>query len=176
MLRPFQAAGWPADWRQVIDPGQLQSIAKAEGYSRILLVKSGAVDDASASLLRDAQRMPAAPLPSLRLQKPIPVGPLPLQDESWKKPYVDLRKPFIGPFPPDKFGGAGVPTTSFRLPSTVLPGEKRGGVAMKTDVVKGEPADTSELFGGGAGEKPTGLSQEGLFSPFLLFCASGEGK
>lgn len=74
-------------------------------------------------------------------------------------------------------GGGGVASgatnsSSYRLPSTALPGD-RGGVDMAVQVVKGEPADMSEMFGGGASEKPAVvIQQEGLYSPFPLFCAT----
>ena len=84
------------------------------------------------------------------------------QDDAWRKLVI---------FPPHRFGA--VPVSDYRLPSTALPGlPEVGGVMMTAEVVKDEPADTSELFGGGAKEKPAARTwQEGLFSPFLLFCA-----
>jgi hypothetical protein len=91
------------------------------------------------------------------------------------------RKPDIIVYDgPEKWGGPPprrpppppppIASNDYRLPST--PSDKRGGVKMKADVVKGEPADTSEMFGGGTSEKPMVVNQqEGLYSPFLLFCA-----
>jgi hypothetical protein len=107
--------------------------------------------------------------PLQNLQMPIPVGIVPTQEDSWKKPS-------IGSFPPFKFDAAAVAPSTYRLPSAALPEDKRGGVAMKTDVVKGAPADTSEMFGGRANEAPKVTSaasyeQNGLWSPPLLFCA-----
>jgi hypothetical protein len=96
----------------------------------------------------------------------------PRQDEVWKKIW---KNPSFPIFPPDKFGGAGVPSGSYRLPSNVMPDEKRGGVAMKADVVKGEKADTSEMFGGETSTVATSIQQEGLVCPFLIFCAMPSG-
>lgn len=53
-----------------------------------------------------------------------------------------------GPFPPDKPGGAGIPSANYRISSSAIPENmKRSGVIMKADVVKGKQADTSEMFG-----------------------------
>jgi hypothetical protein len=111
-----------------------------------------------------AQSSPAASSDYLKI--PVPTQRV----EMRKKPDIII---YDGP---GKWGGPPPPPPSppaaYRLPSTAVPGDKRGGVKMKADVVKGEPADTSEMFGGGATEKPAvAIQQEGLYSPFLLFCA-----
>jgi tetratricopeptide (TPR) repeat protein len=76
--------------------------------------------------------------------------------------------------PPPRLG---IPTLpNYRLPSAALPSDKRGGVLMKTEVVKTEQADMSEWFGSAAGTQRVEVRQGSLFSPFLLFCASPVGK
>jgi len=111
---------------------------------------------------------------TMRPTIPTGVPDLSQLDPAWKRPYIDLTKRYMGPFPPDKFGGAGVP--SYRLPSTDLLGDKRGGVKLKADVVKGQPADTSGIFGGeGAATGAGSREQQGLLCPFLLFCAAPQG-
>lgn len=95
------------------------------------------------------------------LRTPIPGMATTIHDDMWKRPFL---------LPPPRFDPT--PVTNFRLPSSVLPGDKRGGVALKADVVKGKPADTSDFFGGGSSDKPKGISQQqALLCPFLLFCA-----
>lgn len=96
-----------------------------------------------------------------------PVIVTPTQDEVWK------RTP--GFLPPDGFGGAGIPTTDYRLPSNVSLGGKRGGVAMRADVVTDKPADMSGIFGGGTSMRSTN-QQSHLICPFLLFCAISSGS
>ncbi len=128
--------------------------------------------------------------PLQNLLAPIPTSTIPVRDDSWKKRLPDdLAPSFVpppgGPPPPPApsggvASGAIKPTTqpsqraanvnapNSRLPSTALP----GGVVLKADVVKNERADTSELFGGGGSEKQiVAARQQGLRSPFLLFCA-----
>lgn len=116
----------------------------------------------------NAQNLTAKPFPgtgagNLTADFRVPVITSPRAAQVWKTA-------FPGQFPPDKFGGAAVP--DYRLPSTSLPGDKRGGVAMKADVVTGESADTSEMFGG---ESKTEMSsvpeQSGLVAAYLLFCS-----
>lgn len=118
----------------------------------------------------------------------IPAIITPKQDEIWKKvapffrppdrhllpiaTYDDLRRyTFKPPDPPGKFGGAAVPTGSYRFPPSALPGDKRGGVIMKTDVIKGGKAEMSEIFGEDTSTTVEVSQQEGLFCPFLVFCA-----
>lgn len=81
---------------------------------------------------------------------------------------------FKPPDPPDKFGGAAVPTGNYRLPSGTIADDKRGGVSMKTDVVKDQPADLSSIFGGEASTKPAATVPDSLMCPFLIFCAMPE--
>ena len=105
-------------------------------------------------------------LPDYNLQN-VPVISTPRQDEIWKK----IPKSTF-PGPPNDFGGGSIPTTKYRIPSSSLSGVKPGGVLMKTDVVKGKQADTSEMFGTDAGaQSETQVQQQGLICPFLLFCA-----
>jgi tetratricopeptide (TPR) repeat protein len=147
----------------------------------------------------DYRRPSGATSASLQnLQRPMPTSTTLLQDDVWKKPALPWRRrndvppptrsdlfipPSAGPPPPPSGGdprrrqpegavGSATNPPNNRLPSTASPGDKRGGVKMKADVVKGAPADMSEMFGGGASGKSTvATQQEGLFSPFLLFCA-----
>jgi hypothetical protein len=98
-----------------------------------------------------------------------PQGPrlTPKLDQTFKPAYTPPHKPYP------------VPLSDYRFPSMALPGmpgDKRSGVIIKADVVKGERADTSELFGGGASAQTAATGQEELFSPFLLFCAMAESK
>ncbi len=99
------------------------------------------------------------------LQRPIPVGVGPLQNNSWKK-YSALPPNSPPPGPPP----------NYRLSSTAMqssPGDKRRGVKLKADVVINQPADTSDWFGSETSEKATvATEQQGLLSPFLLFCAT----
>ena len=106
-------------------------------------------------------------LPDYNLQH-VPVITTPKQDEIWKK----ISKSTF-PGPPNDLGGGSIPTTNYRIPSSVLPGDKRGGVLMKADVVKGKQADTSEMFGTAeaSAQSETQFQQQGLICPFLLFCA-----
>lgn len=76
-------------------------------------------------------------------------------------------------------------TPSYRLPSNQLSAPKPGGVLMKADVVKNQPADMSGLFGGPAPSTPpvtpprtqtVAAQPDGLFTPFLLFCAVEEAQ
>ena len=92
----------------------------------------------------------------------VPVVVTPTQDEIWKKTP--------GFFPPDRFSGAGIPTTDYRIPSMVSLGDERGGVSMRADVVKDQPADMSGIFGGETSAQ-TATQQDHLVCPFLLFCA-----
>ena len=92
-----------------------------------------------------------------------------------KDKFVPLFKPLIGPFPPDKFGGAAVSPTNYRLPSTFSPVDNRGGVKMEADIVKGEAPDMSGLFcAEPSGRSSDALCQGRLYCPFLLFCAMRE--
>jgi tetratricopeptide (TPR) repeat protein len=140
------------------------------------------------------------------LQASIPTRVIPALDESWKKPDLPWRRRdlpprrsdlYLGPLPP---GGPPPPPAietaagamrqsnppppraksadapSYRLPSTAVAADKRGGVAMHADVVKNERADTSDLFGSSPDDRLATIRQDGLFSPFLLFCALKPGN
>jgi hypothetical protein len=140
------------------------------------------------------------------LQASIPTRVIPDLDESWKKPDLPWRRRdlpprrsdlYLGPLPP---GGPPPPPAietaagamrqsnppppraksadapSYRLPSTAVAADKRGGVAMHADVVKNERADTSDLFGSSPDDRLATIRQDGLFSPFLLFCALKPGN
>lgn len=68
-----------------------------------------------------------------------------------------------------------LPGPNYRLPAGALPGspgDKWGGVMMKTDVVTDQPADLRGMLGGVAGAPPAAAAQPGLLAPFLLFCAT----
>lgn len=148
MVQGFQQAGWKVTSMPVYqDQRDVDAFAKQVGAARVVGVITG-------------EALPVAASPASGLAA--------LGD------FADVKRrtmPFINP--PDKFGGAGVTPSNFRLPFSALPDGNRGGVYMKTDVVTGQPADTSEMFGTATPAKSDAQTEQaGLVCPFLPFCAT----
>jgi len=116
------------------------------------------------------------PLDSLR--RPTPVSLVPIQQGQDSR--ARRNDTVITPSQPSPIRSVNIPlprpdevsAQSYRLPSNAVPMTKPGGVSMRADVVKNQPADTS-AFGGsrGAPTATSAVQQDQMISPFLLFCA-----
>jgi hypothetical protein len=118
-------------------------------------------NDAWATALNAQRAAPAESGARPRPEPPTPTIVTRAERQTWDKAAAGLA-------PTSAPGG-------YHLPSSAVPGDPRGGVAMGADVVKGQPADTGELLGGDPAPPPAAAPPPvGLICPLMLFGVAPE--